>query len=238
VPGVTCSECGKGTNVPLRRGTRLADIECPECGAKALHLRSAGQPNRTAGSSTSGAPGVARRALHHAHPGFTWIPRHGTLDAGAVPGRVAGVLVLRASARSTRWKPGSGSMTSGTGLTITPGPCWRLRPNGSRPPAPVCISVGWRDGRFHTQACAAGTGPTRPANGALAVADNWPRRSAPSRPPRSCRIRSPRPGGLGGAGVRCEQRGDLLSGARRWASQASGVILDGLIPSGYGPRVR
>lgn len=160
MPGVTCSECGAGTNVSFRRGTRLADVECPGCGAKALHLRSAGEPNRHRGKQYERCARCGKKGLHHAHPGFTWMPRHGTVDAGPFPPgspgcwscepvpatRIDHGLVLHsAEARLGKhdiwnWPDDNACAVLEAAAGPVPGAC------------PVCVSVGWRDSRFHTQA--------------------------------------------------------------------------------------
>jgi hypothetical protein len=161
VPGVVCGECGKGTNVSFRRGTRLADIACPECGKHELHLRSAGQPNRHKGRHYEFCAHCNKRGLHHSHPSFTWVPKHGILpgDAGPFPigspacwacdpvpaARVPSRVVMRAAeARlgpKSLWEwPDDNSQDVVEAASKVPAAC------------PVCISVGWRNGQFHTQA--------------------------------------------------------------------------------------
>jgi hypothetical protein len=160
VPGVTCSECGAGTDVSFRRGTRLADVECPGCGAKALHLRSAGQPNRHRGKQYERCARCGKKGLHHTRPGFTWIPRYGTVDVGPFP---AGSPACWSCEPVPAARTDHGLVLHSVEARLGKHDIWNwpddnahavLEAAAKRIPAtcPVCISVGWRDGQFHTQA--------------------------------------------------------------------------------------
>jgi hypothetical protein len=160
VAGVTCSECGTVSNVSFRRVGRLADAGCPGCGARALHLPSAGQPNPNRGKQYEQCTRCAKKGLHHAHPEFPWIPRHGTADAGPFP---AGSPACRSCEPVPAARGDHGRVLHSAEARLGKIDIWHWPDDDSRAvleaavkPGPdecsVCIAVGWPDGRFHAQA--------------------------------------------------------------------------------------
>ena len=159
MPGVTCSECGAGTNVSFRRGTRLADIECPGCGAKALHLRSAGQPNRHRGQQYERCARCNKRGLSHQHPPFAWVPKDAAVNTGPFPiGSPACWScdpVPCARVDSPRAHRGAEAVLGKLDIWNWPDDNAReVLEAAAKVPAAcaVCISVGWRDGKYDTNA--------------------------------------------------------------------------------------
>ncbi len=85
MPGVVCSACQHAVNVPFTRGTRLADISCPGCGAKKLHVPRPAGARTTAGRSYETCVACGKRGLGHLRRPYEWVPKHPAGDDDPEP---------------------------------------------------------------------------------------------------------------------------------------------------------
>jgi hypothetical protein len=161
MPGVTCANCGTGTNVSFRRGTRLADLGCPNCGKTELRLRSAGQASKNKGRTYERCIIDGKRSLSHLHPAFEWTPKY-SLAAEAHPaGEPCCWSHEPVPVTRTRSEVVLNSLVvilgpRGLGGRRDPDPAWATDEQLATMEAmadipetcPICVSVGWTDGRF------------------------------------------------------------------------------------------
>ena len=85
MPGVVCGSCRHTADVPFRRGTRLAEIACPGCGAKALRMPRRDGATTTAGRSYETCVMCGKRRLSPLRPGYEWEPKYALGDPGPYP---------------------------------------------------------------------------------------------------------------------------------------------------------
>ena len=87
MPAYRCSQCGKHTNVPSTRGSRIKDHPCEHCGTEGtLQGATAGRTSKNAGRSYQRCAACDRRGLDHTHPRFAWEPKYGyTARPGPYP---------------------------------------------------------------------------------------------------------------------------------------------------------
>lgn len=89
MPDVTCFSCGTHTCVRFRRGVRLVEIACPQCGETALHRPNKGGANPNAGRTYETCSRCGRRGLHLAHPEYEWQPKYEPSASSYPPGSPA-----------------------------------------------------------------------------------------------------------------------------------------------------
>lgn len=76
MPGVVCQKCGHVGNVRFKRGTRLADIQCPGCGEYQLGMQRRSSQT-VKGKTYETCVMCGRRGLYLLHPAFEWEPKYG-----------------------------------------------------------------------------------------------------------------------------------------------------------------
>jgi hypothetical protein len=85
MPGVVCGSCGHGAHVSFRRGTRLAEIACPGCGAKELRMPRRDGASTPAGRTYETCVMCGKRRLSPLRPGYEWEPKYAIGNPGPYP---------------------------------------------------------------------------------------------------------------------------------------------------------
>lgn len=82
---VVCGGCGQAASVRLTRGTRLAGLSCPSCGAQDLHRPRPAGAGTTAGRTYETCVMCGKRGLSLLHRPYEWEPKYPDASPGPYP---------------------------------------------------------------------------------------------------------------------------------------------------------
>ena len=153
---VHCPDCEYSEVSDNHRGGRLGT--CPHDGSQ-LQAPTAGRPSPNRGRSYERCARCNSRGLSHRHPHFVWVPKDATVNTGPFP---IGSPACRSCDPVPRARVDSPRVHRAGEALLGKLDIWNWPDNNAREvleaaakvPAAcaVCISVGWPDGKYDTNA--------------------------------------------------------------------------------------